>query len=285
MISDQISEQPGAAGSDESKRPLTKRLAQADEDPGWAMLYHTMKEGENAPIGYMASIKLNGWWARWSQGKLYSRNGKFICEWPIPFPSSVDTDGLQLVGELYSPVSMNDVVETSTTHHRHPNVDFYVFDWIEYTKPFVERYKHLTVLHKSIPRAKTFKLVHHEEIKSEADFTNLQREVIEQKHEGLVLRHPDGKFVSGSRVRTTLKWKPYEKVSAEVVSVKTNKTGVRIDVIDKVANGPYGVNVPNPGREFKIGDRVDICFSGRDSRTNKPELASVIQPGKFTRCR
>lgn len=228
------------------------------------MSYHTY-DGKKPVIGWFASVKLNGMFARWKDGQLTTKSGR-----PINAPDWI-TDKLPrdavLDGEIYH-WNFQKVRKAVLGDKWDHGVEFVVFDLVDTKSVYSKRLHTLKNLYKKC----NFKLVVQYEIKNQSTLKDLMTQVVEQKEEGLVLRDPNGKYEPGKRSWTTLKWKPTEYGNATIVKITPKKIGCVLSLRDQ----KHSFNVYTHRCNFRTKTSVEFSFSGRDDNDN-PELVKILK--------
>jgi len=247
-----------------SNRSLPKRALH----PVPMSYYHVEKE--NVDNGhYWVSVKYNGIFTRWDGSQLLTKSGKAILNVPEHVAKHLPP-GVKLDGELYGKSWTN----TMNAMHGHfsPEVRFMVFDLVDTRMPWIERYKELTRLNKK----HKFHLVIHHPIRTLEEFHHLQKEVAKHGEEGLVLRHDEGLYTPGKRVRNTLKWKPMSRGTATVKQcTKSPQRGYTLLVEEnKVMEGKQAVFKLNSMEAKRVGEQVHFVYSGRHEN-GTPEIPRI----------
>lgn len=228
------------------------------------MSYHTY-DGKKPVDGWFASVKLNGMFARWKAGQLTTKSGR-----PINVPHWITEElprDAALDGEIYHS-NFQKVRKAVLGDQWDHGVEFVVFDLVDTKFVYSKRLQILQDLHKKFH----FKLVVQHKIKNHSTLEELMKQVVEQKEEGLVLRDPNGKYESGKRSWTTLKWKPIEYGNATIVKITPKKIGCVLSLRER----KHEFNVYTHDCNFRTKTLVKFSFSGRDDNDN-PELVKILK--------
>lgn len=250
---------PASFRGDTRKPPTTITTHPLDPPP---MRYHRWTPDQDV-TGWWASIKLNGIWARWEHGHLFTKSGRELH----PPPS--------ITQHLPPRVSLNGELMGQRNHLLHDQwtapATFWVFDLVDPDQPFEKRWKRLQALQ----RQYGFQLIPHQKIRSLRDLQVWQQRVDKASHEGLVLRNPQGRYEGGKRSRTTLKWKPWHQARGRVMGRESRKT--RDVLLVHYQNHVLKLTVPktfSPRRKH-----VTFRYSGKDER-GRPEIPQLLHGGK-----
>lgn len=171
------------------------------------------------PTGWLWSEKLDGMKARWINGRLITRSGKLIDapKWFLESLPDVDIEG-----ELY--FGLNTFHKTgslrSTSSSSWKNVEFYVFDMVNYDLCFVERQYELK-------KIKTLKLVQWKEVTSVKHLEKEFERVISNDGEGIVIADPWGMYQDG-HVDQILKYKAIKDCEAIVIDYRVDEDKNRL---------------------------------------------------------
>ena len=227
-------------------------------------------------VGWVASRKYNGAFARWQGGRLYSKAGR-VLQPPSDMVESLPPH-VNLELEIYHPTYQ--YVRYALNHRWMPRTELVVFDLYELNTPFAERRRTLESLswgpRVRLVRFKTVKSVHH--------LKSLLRHARTQQHEGLVLRSPKGHYEPGKRSKHTLKWKPRDTTTASVVHVAPKKTGCTLTLRENPKSAVFRVFVRSRDVRWGAGQTVSVAFVGRDPN-GKPEFPTVVTPEVKTKSR
>ena len=184
----------------------------------------TQPDVETLDYPMYASIKLDGIRCLAIEGKAYSRNMKLIPnEFVQQYFRENDLDGMD--GELLVSGDFNNVQSAIMSVSGSPDFEYLVFDSTkDPNKFFSSRIEQLIDMDQAgyLRHASRVKLVEQHPVKSADDVRELYDQSIKDGYEGLVLRHPDGKYKFGRstlKQQWMLKLKPVEDAEAKVVGV------------------------------------------------------------------
>lgn len=256
------------------------------------MKYHVWSTKNDEKEGFIKnweplfySIKLDGAFARWHEGHLYTKSGRQLSP-----PTRVTENlprGVTLDGEIYAGTGpkQRNLVRLALAGRWSPKVKFIVFDLVDCHLTFEERHRQLEALHQK----KAFPMVRYHRAAAPDDLQRAMDRLYheEPEEEGLVLRYPEGRYESGKRSHNTLKWKPRRHGKAEVTGVEQKKKGwtVTLKDLSGEASTPFRTHVAkkkkstSPGVE--VGEIVDFTYSGRDEQ-GKPEIVKILHASKPT---
>jgi len=216
------------------------------------------------------SVKLNGAFGRWQNGRMFSKSGRELHP-PLRITDRLPRD-VDLDGELYSP-SMQKVRKALSNKwdEGENEVEFAVFDLVDTTLPYEKRLEKLIALQ----RQHGFRLIRQHKIEGAAEVLPQVMHDIEEHHEeGLVLRNPKGMYEPGARVYTTLKWKPTLLGEGLIKSVTKKKSGHRLTVRETDGT-EFTLYVGGAKHSFFEGHPIRFQYHGRDE-SGKPELAQWV---------
>lgn len=171
------------------------------------MDYQTYSGGD--PAGWLMSEKLDGVRARWDGARLLTKGGHVIH---APDWFTTGLPGAAVEGELY--LGRRGQSWVSGLARRGPrnaaagdwgNVRFWLFDAPDHARGFAERLAWLQGL--ALPGH--VDVVAHEVCIDRADLAARFAAVVAAGGEGLVLRHPHGRYASGERSPVVLKVKQH----------------------------------------------------------------------------
>lgn len=220
------------------------------------------------------SVKLDGAFGRWSDGRLVTKSGRELH--PPPRITDRLPRELDLDGEIYHP-NRQKVRRAVLADQWDDDVEFVVFDVFNTTQPFSHRWHTLQKYH---PRYH-FKLTPQHRFEA-ADWPALEAQIREQQEEGLVLRDPNGFYQPGRRSPTTLKWKPLSTGRARIEAREPKKIGTRLTLreleppsADDPPSVTFAVYVRRSSEQFHNGDIVSFSYTGRDDK-DRPEGAQLL---------
>lgn len=199
----------------------------------------------------MVSAKLDGIRCLKVNGKILSRSFK-------PIPNNYIRNKLELVavdgmdGEILTFTDgkldqFNTIQSKVMSEDGEPEFEFAVFDFAEnLTDSFKDRYERLT----SFFYANCIKPVHHVWVHTLKELEEIEEELVEAEHEGIMLRSPEGRYKCG---RSTLKegyllkYKRFLDGEAIILEIREQETNV----------GERGINeLGRTKRSYKKADKV-----------------------------
>lgn len=215
----------------------------------------------------LASVKLNGMFARWSDGQLRTKSGRVLKHAPSSVTEHLPRD-MELDGEIYHPdFSLVRLAVLGTDWH--PDVHFVVFDVYDTTLPFEQRWQKLEQYRKHHP-SKPFKMVKQYD---RDEWTRLVDQVIENKEEGLVLRDPKGMYETDKRSKTTLKWKPISYGTAKVITVDPSKRTARF--VETGSETEFVAKIGSNIVSLTQNQTVRFSYYGRTEH-GRPEFPKIL---------
>lgn len=217
------------------------------------------------------SVKLDGAWGRWSDGRLVTKSGRELHP-PTRITDRLPRD-IDLDGEIYHPDRQR-VRKAVLADRWDDEVEFVVFDVFDTTQPFSHRWNRLQHYH----QRHRFKMAPQHRFQA-PDWPALETRIRQQKEEGLVLHDPEGLYEPGRRSATTLKWKPRSAGQARIEACQPKKIGTRLTLRElappsDATPSTFAVYSRRSPEQFRIGDIVTFTYTGRDERA-RPEGVSL----------
>jgi ATP-dependent DNA ligase len=236
------------------------------------MLFQTWspKKLENL-VSWYYSVKLNGAFARWQDGQLYTKSGRLLH--PPPRITQHLPRDIAFDGEIYAGLDGMPLVRKALSDVWEKNVKLVIFDLVELKTPFVERWRKLQDLQKQYH----FSLAPQHLVKSEKDYIHLLQKFQDSPEEGLVFRHPQSFYQPGVRSKNTLKWKPKRSGQGRILTMTPRKTGVLLRVSEKDTDIPFSLYITQKQMRthpVKVGDNISFLYTGRDEK-DQPEFARM----------
>jgi ATP-dependent DNA ligase len=262
----------------EMKRRVNHRINRLgwSTDPNQAKAIRAMLINTTPPPDYpqevMVSIKYDGVRGMLSD-RLISRRGSLISSVPYS-PSEIILDG-EIYHEDYDFETISGLCRQQLMTPKSKKLILHVFDQYLEGVPFHERYNNL-------PEHPFTCRIPHFLIKcSEVD--DFYQKAIEEGHEGIIVRDPQGQYESDVRTKFAWKMKPVDKEWFTVVDVvdKPLSKGKAIFVFSEPAFEAT-LNYPTRTQQFYfknpdkiIGRQVEVEYRGK-SKFGIPKAAKVV---------
>jgi DNA ligase-1 len=223
-----------------------------------------LKEPLRFPL--LASVKFDGIRAISKFGSLLSRSLKPIPNHHIRELLSKHTD---LDGEIIFGDPTSDAVRRLTnsavrSFDGEPKVTYYVFDDLSTDGTFEQRLQILSA--RELPDY--IVKVEQRLVDSQEQLDAFYAQVLEEGHEGLILRNPKSKYFHGrcsAKSQDSLKLKPFQDDEAEVLSVYEAMHNTN----DSFKN-ELGRTTRSSSQEGLVGSGMIGGFNARDLKTGKP---------------
>jgi len=232
------------------------------------MRFHRWEE-KHGITGYYASLKMNGAFGRWTDGKLYTKSGRELHP-PKHITSRLPPDSM-LDGEIYAGKKGMQSVRKALSDVWDEKVQFIVFDAPSKGQPFVQRMKRLYQLQQQYH----FPMVEHREMVGSLQWQELRDFVTKEQEEGLVLRYAHSKYDGRKRSHTDLKWKPWMNSEGKVQERIKRKKGVTLIVKEKGVREPFRI-YDAKGKMSDTFDHVYFRYAGRDEK-GRPEIPVLLR--------
>jgi len=233
-------------------------------------------------VGWIASIKMNGAFARWDGSKMWSKSGRLLKP-PLKIVLKLPKN-LPLDGEIFVFKNIGAVRDATHYHNWGDGVQFVAFDTPIVGKTWVERYDRL----KRAQKKYGFDMVRYRKIKDKKRAQEMMKKVVDGDHEGLVMRHPDSLYQTRGRSKDVVKWKPTFTTKVTVLEARPVKRGFSYKVQEVVTKGEKpvrkkGGSSGSGSKTFRIfeggkaqkrqpGETYEITYTGRHEN-GTPELA------------
>jgi DNA ligase-1 len=237
------------------------------------MLFHrwSPKKPSETLTSWYYSIKMNGAFARWQNGKLYTKNGRLLHP-PVSITDPLPRE-VTLEGEIYAGHNKMSKVRKALNNIWDKDVKFIVFDIVEIKVPFEDRWEHLQKLQKKYG----FELVPQHVFQSPQDFHRVLEKISQSREEGLVMRHPNSFYEPGVRSKNTLKWKPEKKGQGIIQSITEKKTGYTTKILEDKTDITFTLYITKKHMKInpkKVGDKINFVYFGRDEK-DQPEFPQI----------
>lgn len=230
-----------------------------------------------------ASVKIDGLRCVIRNGVALSRSmeplpNQYLQSWVAEHEMSLESlDGEIVVGRLNAPDVYRRSMSGIMSHDGEPKFNLHIFDSILSPRRYRERYGEIyrRVRDFGSPRVR----VHHQQwIESMAELEDFEAEALEDGHEGIMTRDPDGYYKEGratARSQELLKIKRYEDGEAVIIGCEEemhNGNDAEVDAIGKTKRSSHKENLEGKGTlgalivrgitaykdvEFKIGTGFD----------------------------
>lgn len=233
-------------------------------------LRHPPEVGEWAWVGE----KLNGFFVRWQDGELWTKEGHRVKGYPKALVSRLPKSA-KLDAELHDPSARGrpgelDRVRRAVQQAQWPGpkaapLQLTVFDWDDGGKLGFEARQH--ALQKwGIPKVRWQPAGSPERIRERL------AEMVESGGEGLILRREGSRYEAGKRSRGLAKLKPLRVAEARVTSLRRAKARGRVTSMEVQLNGAWAaVAVPKGRKPPAVGAVVPIGYTRVGSRNRAEE--------------
>jgi DNA ligase-1 len=207
------------------------------------------------PTGYWMSEKRDGMKGRWVNGHLQTRSGKRLTDAPDwfleLFPKNIDLDGELYFGRgtFEKTGSLRSTSGRSISGRQWDNVEFHVFDVVDYRLCWIERQGILLKLSAEWTNEHRFRLVQQRLIKSKEEVERVFQRICNQGGEGIILADPWGIYEDG-KVEQILKYKKCYDREAIIIGYNTDDSGLRMA---SFLVRPYKNGKINKKIDFNIG--------------------------------
>jgi DNA ligase-1 len=223
-----------------------------------------LKEPLRFPL--LASVKFDGIRAISKFGSLLSRSLK-----PIPnlhtrelLSKHPDLDGEIIFGDPTSDAVRRLTNSAVRSFDGEPEITYYVFDDLSTDGTFEQRLQILNA--RELP--KYIVKVEQRLVNNQEELDSFYAQVLEEGHEGLILRNPKSKYFHGrcsAKSQDSLKLKPFQDDEAEVLSVYEAMHNMN----DSFKN-ELGRTTRSSSQEGLVGNGMIGGFFARDLKTGKP---------------
>lgn len=190
------------------------------------MLAHSFKKhSKDLVLPCYAQYKYDGCRAPYTKGEFYSRKNKtFIPECVAHLSSILKLpDDIILDGELMlASGTFNESIE-AIKKYRHgvsENLHYYIYDLIDATMTFEDRYQYLF---KNIKPRNNIVLAPTVLINNEEELTTFYKKALSEGYEGIMLRNITGLYKIGHRSKDLLKYKPLQDAEFKIVGAEEGK--------------------------------------------------------------
>lgn len=193
------------------------------------MLAYELKNDLKFPI--IVQVKLDGIRALCKNDILYTRKKKSLIYTDGHFKKLREEinrlrkklpDNIILDGELYNhELSFNEITSIVRTQKKiHPNenlIQYFIFDFIDYDKPFTDRFNILKDAFNE--DFEYLELVEYNVADNYDDIYFYHNEYVNAGFEGLIARECDGKYISG-RTYNLMKYKMFYEDEGEIIDIR-----------------------------------------------------------------
>jgi DNA ligase-1 len=237
-------------------------------------------KGDEDLKGWVVSEKLDGIRAYWDGKELKTRKGKkiFAPKWFLKnFPK------FELDGELWSKRSdfenIQSIVMDKTPSAKWETLTYNIFEVPHQKGDFYIRLKKAKDWFEKYPN-RNIQIIKQIKIKNKTHLNNYLEEIISKKGEGVIIKNPHTKYISG-RNSNILKVKKFKDMEGEVIKINISK---KTDILKSLTIKLQDGTIFNLGTGFskeerikppKIGSIVTFKYYGL-TKNGKPKFASFL---------